>query len=164
MYSTLQKQVEDKAVVCKLLIQHYYSRPRPKRTCMVDGKKVRITEYKNLLKNKSPGSANNGSTSPAPSLSSVKSSINPNADLLSAFPGSSSFFGANSWLTRQVGEQNPAFGALTAAKSAQNGDNQQRLPLELNGIANAALLASLANHHHQQFQRNHSHQMLHSSE
>ncbi|KAI6240181.1 HMG box domain-containing protein [Aphelenchoides fujianensis] len=166
--SNTEKQpfYEEQSRLSKLhMEQHpdYRYRPRPKRTCMVDGKKVRITEYKNIMKTKT-GSGSNGRGSPAPTGASSNNGaserstpFHPDAhSLLSSLPASSfaAAVAMNPWLNGNFGDQ-------SAAANPAQPPSSQSLGAGLSNMANVAFLAGLANHHHSQFQRNHA-QVLHS--
>ena len=132
---------------------------------MVDGKKVRITEYKNLIKSKQVGGHSNGT----PGLSSS----NPTSVITNASAGSN--------VTTPTSATTPSFIPWKTFDPTQNGSAtngkflffshvQSRLGLSQSAevtqfnasLAQAALLADLANHHHNQFHRNT--QLLQTSE
>ncbi|KAI1732052.1 HMG (high mobility group) box domain-containing protein [Ditylenchus destructor] len=156
----------------------YRYRPRPKRTCMVDGKKVRITEYKTMMKGGSKSTNNPHDTSAdsadhfdaddgsSPCLDHQTGSSPSNFESTNGggLPKSLLFSPLyNGDLLKAAPEQlgkcsDPAFGGF------HNQAATNWLQASLGAAAtsgnpaaawSAALLADLANH---QFQKNHSSQ------
>ncbi|KAH7732100.1 HMG box family protein [Aphelenchoides avenae] len=145
-----QPYYEEQSRLSKLhMEQHpdYRYRPRPKRTCMVDGKKVRITEYKNIMKGRQGNGPLDGS-SPAPTQVAVEGH---DARKLSASTDEQRSAVQSPWTPDNFDGMDTSPPSSASATST----------MDLASMSSASLLVDLASRHH--FQRNYS-QLLHGTE